>query len=965
MVLASIFTTNLLFIGVINGLIIALIAMGIVLIYRSSRVINFAVGDLGVPAAALLVIMVSQHHWPYWPALISVLVLGTLAGAVVELTVIRRLFKAPRVIVLVATIGVAELAQAVTRALPGFKTGNLEIAGRRLEAFPSPISGSWQVGSITISGGQILALILVPITTVGLWWLLGHTKFGEAVRASVANPDLARLTGISPKLVSTAVWSIAGFLSALSVVLIATESASASLVTIGPDTLLRGLVAALFGRMVSFPKAFAGAIAIGLADQLLTFNFPSQTGLIQFVLFIAVIVLVARVSRRSDGETDAAGFQFAPRVHAVSERLREIWWVRRGPQLGATLAFVVALALPLVIHGSSHHFTYTEVLAFGICAISVTVLTGWAGQLSLGQMAFAGVGALSAAAIERGVSVNIGWRSTRLIKGSLPGLPFGWSILLGAAVACLVAVAIGIGALRVRGLLLAVSTLAFAIAAQDYIFRRPILSLGQLTVQFPRGHLGPFDVTVNNRGYYYATLLVLVIVVIVVGRLRQSGIGRTIIGVRENESAAAALTVSPARTKLTAFAVSGFIAGLGGAVLGGLVVTIGFSERYFTVPDSLALVSMAVIGGLGSRAGAVIGALWVIGLPAFWPSNNLVPLLTSSIGLLIVLLYIPGGFTQIGYWCRDTLLRWVEKRMPPPPPKASVEPPTSLTRTITPGRELTNDDGSVVRTVALTVAFSGLVAVNDVDFEARPHEVVGLIGANGAGKSTLLNAIGGFVPARGRVELLGKDVSGLDAHRRARLGLGRSFQAATLFPELTVREVVQLSLEARGATSFWSTVLFLPRSTRIERRRRAEATELIDYLGLGRYADRFVAELSTGTRRIVELAAILGAAPSVICLDEPTAGVAQREAEAFGPLIKRIQAELDATLIIVEHDLPLILAISDRVYCLEAGSVIAEGTPGETRANPLVIASYLGTEQRVTAPTSAGSKAVGSTRADG
>jgi ABC-type branched-subunit amino acid transport system ATPase component len=472
-------------------------------------------------------------------------------------------------------------------------------------------------------------------------------------------------------------------------------------------------------------------------------------------------------------------------------------------------------------------------------------------------------------------------------------------------------------------------------------------------------------VTVNNRGYYYASLLVLVIVVIVVGRLRQSGIGRTIIGVRENENAAAALTVSPARTKLTAFAVSGFIAGLGGAVLGGLVVTIGFSERYFTVQDSLALVSMAVIGGLGSRAGAIIGALWVVGLPAFWPSNNLVPLLTSSIGLLIVLLYIPGGFTQIGYWCRDTVLQWVEKRMPPPPPKASVEPPTSLTRAVSPGRERTNDDGSVVRTVALTVAFSGLVAVNEVDFEARPHEVVGLIGANGAGKSTLLNAIGGFVPARGRVELLGKNVSGLDAHRRARLGLGRSFQAATLFPELTVREVVQLSLEARGATSFWSTVLFLPRSTRIERRRRTEAAELIDYLGLGRYADRFVAELSTGTRRIVELAAILGAAPSVICLDEPTAGVAQREAEAFGPLIKRIQAELDATLIIVEHDLPLILAISDRVYCLEAGSVIAEGTPADTRANPLVIASYLGTEQRVTAPTGAGSKAVGSTHADG
>jgi ABC-type branched-subunit amino acid transport system ATPase component len=140
--------------------------------------------------------------------------------------------------------------------------------------------------------------------------------------------------------------------------------------------------------------------------------------------------------------------------------------------------------------------------------------------------------------------------------------------------------------------------------------------------------------------------------------------------------------------------------------------------------------------------------------------------------------------------------------------------------------------------------------------------------------------------------------------------------------------------------------LFIPSATRLERRRAAEAAELIDFLGLGRYADRYIAELSTGTRRIVELAAVLAVAPLVICLDEPTAGVAQREAEAFGPLIKRVQAELDATLVVVEHDLPLILSISDRVYCLETGRVIADGTPDEVRSNPLVIASYLGTDER-------------------
>jgi ABC-type branched-subunit amino acid transport system ATPase component len=227
-----------------------------------------------------------------------------------------------------------------------------------------------------------------------------------------------------------------------------------------------------------------------------------------------------------------------------------------------------------------------------------------------------------------------------------------------------------------------------------------------------------------------------------------------------------------------------------------------------------------------------------------------------------------------------------------------------------------------------------------------PGEVIGLIGTNGAGKSTLLNAIGGYVPADGTVELLGRDVSGSPAHRRAGQGLGRTFQAATLFPELTVRETVQLALEAREPTRFWSSTFWYPPAVKAERRKRAQAAELIDFLGLGRYADRFIAELSTGTRRIVELTSVLAVAPRVICLDEPTAGVAQREAEAFGPLIKRVQQELAATLVVVEHDLPLILSLSDRVYCMEAGKVIAEGAPHDVRNDAAVVASYLGTDDR-------------------
>jgi len=1017
-------TSNLLFIGLVQGLIVSILAMAIVLIYRSTRIINFAVADLGVPAAALLAVMVVRSHFPYWVALVLALLTTTAGGALIEMLVIRRLAKAPRVIVLVATIGVAEFVQAVVRELPDYQTGKFQTV------FPTPMSSSWtisslfhlnlggfhlQVTNVVITGPQVLALIVVPIATIALWWLLGHTVFGEAVRASATNPDLARMTGISPKLMSTAIWTIGGLLSGITLVLYATQSGTTDLVQVGPETLLLALSAALIGGMTSFPRTVAGAIGVGLLYQVLTYNFPNTPGLVEFVLFLLVLVLVARISRADASSGDS--FSFAPRVPPVPERLRELWWVRRMPNLAAWIALLGAIAVPFLLTQSAHQQAYSLVLATAIIAVSVTVLTGWAGQLSLGQAAFAGLGALSAGALIRGATLNIGWRSHRLASGAVrpyqmaaalalvalaavaitvalgrrrptrvrtiaafaavgcvaagavlfPAaidrtgtvhrVPFVLAVFAGAGISSIVAAAVGVGALRVRGLLLAISTMAFAIAAEVYIFPRPILVglEGSTNGEVDRGKLGPLDLTLHNRAYYFFALGMLVLVLLIVGHLRRTGIGRAIVGVRENEAGASAFTVSPTRAKLIAFALGGFLAGLGGAVLAATVQTFGYHDAFFRVQDSLSIVAMAVIGGLGSLAGAVTGALWVVGLPLFWPKNETVALLTSSLGLLIVLLYIPGGFTQLGYALRGTILRWVEKRLPERPAKSVTVPPVSLSARAV-AASTTNDDGSALRTVALSVDFGGLVAVDAVDFYAMPGEVVGLIGTNGAGKSTLLNAIGGYVPSNGGVELLGADVSILAPHLRARAGLGRTFQAATLFPELTVRETVQLALEARGRTSFWGSLLFAPSSIGKERTKRAEAAELIDFLGLGRYADRFIAELSTGTRRIVELTSMLAVRPRVVCLDEPTAGVAQREAEAFGPLIKRIQRELDATLIVVEHDLPLIMSISDRIYCLEAGAVIADGSPEDVRANSLVVSSYLGTDDRAIQRSNADAK---------
>jgi ABC-type branched-subunit amino acid transport system ATPase component/ABC-type branched-subunit amino acid transport system permease subunit len=921
--------------GLVDGLSIGLLALGVVLIYRSSRVINFAVGALGAFSAALLALLVVQYHWNFWLAATVAVGAGGAFAAAVELTVITRLFRAPRVIVLVATIGIAQLALAAQVALPKIDSASIATP------YPTAIAGTWTVAGIRVRGSEVSVLLVVPLIALALTWFLVRTDIGKAVRAAAANPDRARLSAINPKLLSTLVWTIAGLLSAISLILLAGTSGSAiGLATIGPNTLSRVLAAALLARMVSFPRALVAGIAIGVSESIINYNTQAQVGVFDGLLFVVVLIATWLIARGDSSDADVS-FSFAPRAKPVPERLRRIWWVRALPRLIGTLSLVVAVCVPLIVSQPSRHLLYARVLLFALIALSLVVLTGWSGQVSLGQGAFAGIGALGFAALVNGNPIGLGY-GTHRVDIDVPMLP-PWVALVAVTSFCaVVAALIGAGALRVRGLLLAIVTFTFALAAQQYIFQRPFLSGGTGgSVFVERPAIGSINLA-SQRAYYYLSLLGLSVTVILIARLRRSGIGRSMMAVRDNPDTAAAYTVSPTRAKLQAFALAGGVAGFGGALLGGLLSTINITEL-FTVDDSLRIVSIAVIGGVASVAGPVLGALWVIGLPAFWPSSTLVPLLTSGIGLLVLLMYFPGGLVQIGYSARDAALVWLDRRL--------AERPLAARPTTVPSARMRRAEpatvvADVLRADDVHVRFGGRVAVDGVTVHVGAREVVGLIGTNGAGKTTMMNAIGGYVPSAGRVELLGEDVTRVSTHRRARRGLGRTFQAARLFGDLTVRETLQVALESRHRTSFASTALFLPHGFKVDRRQRADADEIIHFLGLGSYADHFVAELSTGTRRIVELGGLLALDARVLCLDEPTAGVAQRETEAFGPLLLRIRDELDASLLVIEHDMPLIMSISDRVYCLEAGRVIAEGTPTAIRGDPAVVASYLGTDRR-------------------
>lgn len=940
MILATWITRQLVFNGFVTGLVIGLVAMGVVLVYRSTRVINFAVGNMGLVGGTLFPLLILNYNWGFWLALALALLVGTLFATVVELTVVRRLFQAPRVILLVATVGVAQLAQLIIFQMP-----DVEAAGNR---YPVMIGSIFDdVQGLRITGPQLTIIIFVPLMAIGLGWLLNRTTFGKSVSAAADNPELSRLSGVNPKVVSTFVWTIAGLLATISIILLSGQSGSvAGLQNLGPLTLGKAMVASVLAGMRSFPRAVAAGVLIGIAEAVLRFNYLSDPGLIDFLTFVAVLVAVYFQSR---GQSDEGVFSFAPKVRPVPERLREVWWIKYMTHMavGVLLIFGVFLVqLPWTTDVPSRHLLYATILCFAIAGASVVIVTGWAGQLSLSQMTFAGFGALFAAGLHRGLSMDIDFLGFIPLSFEAPRVPFVLSIALASLFSALLAVFIGLGSLRVKGLFLAVTTFVFAVAAQQYLYKRPFFTGGSSqSVPFRRGELFGLDLT-SQKNYYYLCLGFAAITLIILSRLRKSGVGRTTIAVRDNSDTASAYTVSPIRSKLSAFGLAGGVAGLGGALLAGLVQNVPLSDRFFQVGDSLQLVGMVVIGGLGSIMGAVLGALWIYGLPTFFEDAEVVNLFTSSIGLLLVLMYFPGGLIQIGYSVRGALVGFAERRLPPlDTTKDPSVAPLALRRV-----ELNLPVHDIMLSGQdVTVRFGGNVALKDANVSVGPNEIVGLIGTNGAGKSTFMNAIGGYIPSTGSVSLLGEDVSRLSAPERARRGLGRTFQAAGLFPELTVRETVQVALEGRGRTPFLSTALHLPPSQAIERRRRSEADELIGFLGLGRYADSFIADLSTGTRRIVELAGLLALDARVLCLDEPTAGVAQRETEAFGPLIVNIREELGASMLVIEHDMPLIMSISDRVFCLEAGTVIAEGEPDAVRNDPAVVASYLGTDDRAIA----------------
>jgi ABC-type branched-subunit amino acid transport system ATPase component/branched-subunit amino acid ABC-type transport system permease component len=918
--------SDVLILGLITGLTYALIGVGLTLIYRTSRVLNFATGEMGALPAVLIPILVLNNNWPYWLALLLALAGSITVSGAVEAFVIRPMSRGPRLTTLVATIGLAQVFFGLNLLIPrgGDLTG---------KAFPVPFDWRWKIGSLVLGPGQLQILIVAPLCIVLLTWYLNRSPLGKASRAVAENPEAAQLAGVPIGRVSFNVWVIAGLLAGVGAILAGGTRPLALSAALGPSLLLRALGASMIGGLRSIWGSFAGGIAIGIVEALIIWNYPVG-GVLELVL--AGLIVVSMLARPGLGRgprgADASGWALTAAVRPLPPALARHPRVRAAKW--ATLAVVVALAAasPLVVPAADHSALTSVVLTAMMC-LSLVVLTGYAGNVSLGQFAFVGIGAAAGG---------------RLYQLGIPHLPAAILVtLIGAALATLV----GLPAMRMRGLFLSVATLGLALATSSWLFFQDWFvhtddEKGS-SLQLPRPHFLGVDFD-RERTYFWLCLAVLLMIAGVVYRIRLTGVGRAMIAVRDNELSAASMAQSPRRVKLTAFAISGAIASLAGFLFGGL--RINFSSTpgaTFGPGESLTLVVTAVFGGITSVTGAVLGSLWIQGIPRLLGENY--ALFSSGFAVVLVLLLLPGGLANVVFRIRDRAVVWLTGAdATTAVPEASerddtrralqrvdVRPSTAKVKPIVAPRP--------IEALDVSVRFGGLQALDGVSIHAEPGEILGLMGPNGAGKTTLFDVLGGNLRAnQGRVLLAGSDITGLPSHKRARVGVGRTYQQARLFGELTTVESVAIALEQRHRSWLLPTLAAWPTTFRVERRQRAAACEILELLDIGIYADRCVAQLPTGIRRVVELACVIALQPDVLLLDEPTAGFTPREVASFLEVVNEVRTYLDATIVMIDHDIHVMRDLVDRLYVLAVGKVIAEGPPSLLETNSAVRDVYTG-----------------------
>ena len=877
--------------GLGSGALIAGIALAVVLTYRGSGIINLATGAMAM--------LGGYAYWALNTGKIAALPAGlalplsllfVLAiGAITEFAVYRPLRNSAPLAKLVASLGVLLIAQSAMILAFGVT--------------PQPEPGILPTSTIHMLGAVVpvdrfILTGLVIVTAAGLAALYKWSRFGLATRAAAENEAAAMLGGLSPNVISLSNTLLASLVAGALGIL------AASITQLDPQTLplliIPALAAALLASFTSFGIACAASIGIGIMYSLVDYasaqswfpqsggvSLPGVTDLLAFLVIIGVLFW--------------RGSRIPGRGELVERRLPEA----PRPQHLARTALICGLvgAVLLIVFPFDFRQALVNTLIGALMALSLVVVTGFVGQISLIQLALAGA-----------AGFTISHMATNF------GITFPVAALAGITVAVVIGLITAVSAVRVRGVSLAVVTLAGAVAIENFGFVNSTWGGGLAGSPVPEpkwfgldlGPSAPFrgiDGNLPSPVFGWVVLICCVLLSVAVGYIRRGTLGQRMLAVRSNERAAAAAAINPRTVKLAAFGIAAFIAGLAGSLYAYNFGSV--SADRFDAVTALSLIAFAYAGGITLISGAVFAgllsaqALIPYALDKWFGLNGNWFLLAGGVLLIFTLLRNPEGVA--GDFYRRTHKRSVIRA----PDVAAAVPASSEGRADLAGRP------AVLRVTGLSVAFGGVHALRDVTLEVREGELVGLIGPNGAGKTTLVDAVSGFVNCTGRVELSGADIGGQPPYERARRGLGRTWQSTELFDDLDVRE--NLTVASRSGS--------------------AERT--LGLVGMDWAAEAMPAQLSMGQRKLIGVARALAAEPRLLCLDEPAAGLDTRESEEFGARLRGL-ANGGQSMLLIEHDMGLVLGICDRVIVLEFGQVIAEGLPDAVRQDSRVIAAYLG-----------------------
>ena len=639
--------------GLIYGTGTALVTLGLVLVYRSARIINFSQGAFGANATIFFLLLTTAEHWNYWFALIVSVLATALAVFLIELLILRKFATSPRLVLTLITVALLLVLDATGQALPrafGFRPPKNGQPIANLPTFPAATpfhSHHFRWAGAPFNGDQVVLVIAGAAIAVALALFLRRTRLGTAIRGASENASRLEQLGVSTGILSSTVWVLVAVLSAVGGILSATASSTSVAQAVngggaGYPALMTALAAAVFARLDDLPLAFTSAVSLSIFEQGLAWAYNNDRAVIDLIQFVLILVVLL-LQRVRSGRTDAAASSSwvgSEEIRAIPSVLRGLAPVQIGLRRAAWLAALVVAGYPFVV-SAGQLSTGTTFTIYGIVGVSIVVLTGWAGQVSLGQFAFVAIGALTGGAVINNLH-----------------LPFALAILAGTVVSALTAVVVGLPALRLQGLYLAVTTLALAVAVSSAFISPHFLS-NHLPGSVGRPDVLGLDMNTNPRAYFYFCVFMTALMVYLAMRLRRSRTGRILIAMRDNERMAQAYGVHLVRARLLAFALSGGMAGFAG-------VLYAAQQRSITAgsygPDlSVAMFLMAVLGGLGSVYAVLAGAVY-FGIASSIFSGQVGQLLTSGLGVLVIMLFFPAGLGAAAYSLRDAWLRRIAQR---------------------------------------------------------------------------------------------------------------------------------------------------------------------------------------------------------------------------------------------------------------------------------------------------------------